>query len=291
MDRADLAAQRGKPRPARRCADCTPCFPETEWWLTELERRSPPLVPPADEDNVLHEEELRRAAAEAGATTSSSKDDEGIEANLPAGPAPKRHRSTAAAAPLPPSVPAKAPPPAAPRWPPGRAGGAATDTFAARCESGERLAASLRPGSAAGNLGPASPALHHNAHVCECLARVEVYMSSSICFVRWPSRGHPSGYARECLWLKSDAPLYCRCRLCSPLVLARKKSATWIGWRCVRTRPLRRPSACGFAPSAGTPASSCGSEYGPAETTNERRAHVSWWWWCSQEIMVPTKSP
>jgi len=116
MDRADQAAQRGEPRPPRSREDGTPLFPETAWWLTEMERKKKPDAPPTDENNVLDEEDLTRVAAEAGALPSSSgsDDSEGSEASLPAGPAPKRNRSAAAAAGLQLNLSARAPAAASP---------------------------------------------------------------------------------------------------------------------------------------------------------------------------------
>ena len=71
IDHADQASQRGEPRPALRRADGAPLFPETQRWLTELERRNPE-APPRGEDDVIDEDEVTRNPAEAGAGSSSA---------------------------------------------------------------------------------------------------------------------------------------------------------------------------------------------------------------------------
>ena len=76
---------------ALRRAGGFPLFPETGWWLTDLERRKTvEQGPPADpEEARLDEEELTKDPALAGADASSSSGDSGSESDgsLPAGPA------------------------------------------------------------------------------------------------------------------------------------------------------------------------------------------------------------
>ena len=52
IQRADLAAQRGDPRPDIQRADGAPLFPNSDWWLTELERRNPGTQHEVDEANT-----------------------------------------------------------------------------------------------------------------------------------------------------------------------------------------------------------------------------------------------
>ena len=45
MGRVDVAAQRGDTRPDALHMDGTPLFPDSEWWLTEMEKRKPAEQP------------------------------------------------------------------------------------------------------------------------------------------------------------------------------------------------------------------------------------------------------
>lgn len=90
IDRADLAhqAQELTPPPAR--LDGSPLFPDTDWWLTNLERRYPreDTGPPAEEYYSEQEEQSQDCASNASWSSAESDSD----ASLPAGPAPSRRR-------------------------------------------------------------------------------------------------------------------------------------------------------------------------------------------------------
>ena len=89
MCRVDDAAQNGGPRPAPLRSDGKPLFPDSEWWLTEMEQRSPAEQPgEVDGDGQLEEVDITLQPSEAGhgSSSSSSETDGGSDASLPAGP-------------------------------------------------------------------------------------------------------------------------------------------------------------------------------------------------------------
>ena len=55
MDRCDQAsqAQQQPPPPPAARADGAPCFPEHDWWLTELEQRRPAAADVNMEDEII----------------------------------------------------------------------------------------------------------------------------------------------------------------------------------------------------------------------------------------------
>ena len=92
IDRVDLASQRGEAPPAPRRSDGAPLFPDTEWWLTEMERRRP-KDDAAESDADEEELELGENPTGGNATCSSSgwtSSDSDSAASLPAGPPVKR---------------------------------------------------------------------------------------------------------------------------------------------------------------------------------------------------------
>ena len=93
--RADAAAQRGDAKPPRTLEDGQALFPESEWWLTDLERRQPreTALPTDREEAKLDEADLTLIPELAGAEDSSSDTDSGgedSEGSLPGGPTPTR---------------------------------------------------------------------------------------------------------------------------------------------------------------------------------------------------------
>ena len=93
IDRADLAAQAGAPAPPPSTEDGAKLFPDTEWWLTDLERRSPEDRQSKidgdaqlDEDDANLYKDALASQSESDASGSSSSDS---DASLPAGPLPK----------------------------------------------------------------------------------------------------------------------------------------------------------------------------------------------------------
>ena len=100
--RADVAAQRGDPRPELCRADGQALFPEDEpWRLTDLERRNPadPAASGVLDEARLDEADLTFRPEEAGVESSDgeSADETGSECSLAAGsPPPKRPRREAA---------------------------------------------------------------------------------------------------------------------------------------------------------------------------------------------------
>jgi len=94
IDRADEAARRNEQKPPTCRVNGQPLFPNTSWWLTEMERRRPAeAAGTVDNDGQLDEEDLTLDPAAAGAASSGSSSasaDDDSDASLPAGPPAKR---------------------------------------------------------------------------------------------------------------------------------------------------------------------------------------------------------
>ena len=108
ISRVDEAARRGDPRPPTRQLNGQPLFPNSKWWLTEMERRRPADVAgTVDADAQLDEADVTLDPGAAGAAssgTSSASAEEDSDASLPAGPPlRKTHRTgtTSAGVPAP----------------------------------------------------------------------------------------------------------------------------------------------------------------------------------------------
>ena len=76
------------------CQDGAPLFPETEWWLTEIEKRRPATEKTQMDDDRQMEEEFvfctPSNAHSVGSEDSSSVSDVESDASLPAGPRPRK---------------------------------------------------------------------------------------------------------------------------------------------------------------------------------------------------------
>ena len=92
IDSCDRASQMKQPAPPPKRVDGTALFPDSEWWLTELERRRPPVDADInmDDEVAYDDDDLTRDAANAwwhgGDSKSSGETDEDSDASLPDGP-------------------------------------------------------------------------------------------------------------------------------------------------------------------------------------------------------------
>ncbi len=102
IDDCDQASQRGTAAPPPERRDGTPPFPETMWWLTELERRKPAEVEGECNDEVAYDDNDLTGKPEdawwpSGSSEESGSDEQESDGSLPAGPARKVYRRSAEA--------------------------------------------------------------------------------------------------------------------------------------------------------------------------------------------------